>query len=678
MFDGNVSFAGGQNGGVLADRIAADQYASGVNVTTMNGAISPRPRFIHIPLKFLSRSEHEKYWPSLRGGKFQCACFYRSDAGSHIITVINGRIFAVDPISGVVQHIGLPQISLPDRRKMDDKLHPRAKRINFAKAGRFLVLFDYPQRPVIMDGLIARRASSQEIIRTVGGVPTVMQVPEVPESRAGCFVQNRLFVANDAHEFGAGDPVGGINADAPVTFEESLSPAGAYNGQFFSLGTTNINNPITYMGYLQMADTSTGYGPLVVATDEALYTFAANRPRAEWEFIEQFGALSLYSAGVVGQRAAVNVNSDLLFMSGDGQIRSLHMGRDEQTRWSAAPISREVANWMKCHDHSLLKFSVAASHKNRVFFTVNPFTETSRMEDGTMINDIAFHGMVVLELDNVSGLGQQARPAWAGMWQGIKPMEICQGFYDGMNLLHIWSKDPGGINNLYLMSDNPDADADVFEGVRKPVVSRLYSRLYDFNARFVTKALSGLDIKMSNITGRFSVLAEHRSSSNEPFAKWAELNAGVDINCETPPDQKNCIPPFDTAPVTLKELHFGTPEAAQCNPLTNESGDSARVAQIRLTISGPTWSLEDIRLSADESDNRGRKSVEFCNSPEKVVLKKSSPPCPDAGAGKFASNDDWSIHSVAERLAVTQPCQPCTETCPPPQPETLCEPCQTT
>ena len=97
LYDGNISFAGGQNGGILADRIGADQFAAGVNVTTRDGALSPRPRFVQIPLRFRTQREQEKYGLLFKGGKFQCACFYRSSSGSFHIVVISGLIFAVDP-----------------------------------------------------------------------------------------------------------------------------------------------------------------------------------------------------------------------------------------------------------------------------------------------------------------------------------------------------------------------------------------------------------------------------------------------------------------------------------------------------------------------------------------------------------------------------------------------------
>lgn len=675
LYDGNISFAGGQSGGVLADRIGADQYAAGVNVSTRNGALSPRLRFVQITLHFRSSVESAKYRHLFRQGKFQCACYYRSSSGSFHIVVIAGLIFAVDPLTGKVQHIPIEIPSGQDQSKLDT-LHPRLRRVNFAIAGRFLVLFDWSQqRPVIMDGLKARRAGTQSVFRSVNNVTTELIVPEVPPSRLGTFVQNRLFIGNEAHEFGAGDPVGGLNADAPITFEESLSASAQYNGQFFSLGTTNVNNPITYMGYLQVADTSTGYGPLIVATDNSLYTFAANQPRANWE-AGQFGALSLYNAGIAGTRAAVNVNSDLLFMSGDGQIRSLNMSRAEQEKWANAPMSREVANWIICNDPSLLRYSVAASFGNMVFFTVNPFITTAMLANGGQCYDVAFRGMVVLELDNVSGMGQNARPAWAGLWQGVCPMELCNGIYDGQNMLHLWSKDPGSINNLYAVTD--ESKTDVFEGASRPVVSRVYTRLFDFQSRFKTKKAAGVDMKLTNIEGSHRIDLRYRPALNGAFAKWREFAFGVKTNCE---GRERNEPPSNHLPGSIRELHFGSPAESLCDCITNEQSEYLRSAQLRLTIKGANWTVEDLRITVEDADdnNGGRISDQFCKS--KMVDCK--PECPVSCAPSeedfFDGNDDWFLHSAPVRPAdaceESKPCEPCA----PPAVicKTPCEPCPT-
>lgn len=679
LYDGNISFAGGQNGGILADRIQADQYAAGVNVSTRNGALSPRLRFVQVPLRFRTNAEHVKYWPLFRQGKFQCACYYRSSSGSFHIVVISGLIFAVDPLTGKIQHVPIDIPSGQDQTKVDT-MHPRMRRINFAIAGRFLVLFDWSQqRPIIMDGLKARRSASQSVFRTIDHVTTELIVPEVPPSRLGTFVQNRLFIGNDAHEFGAGDPVGGLNADAPITFEESLAPSSQYNGQFFSLGTTNVNNPITYMGYLQTADTSTGYGPLVVATDNSLYTFAANQPRSEWEN-GQFGSLSLYNGGVAGPRAAVNVNSDLLFVSGDGQIRSLNMGRADQAKWANSPMSREVSNWIVANDPSLVRYSVAASFGNMVFFTVNPFLTKAVLSDGTQCFDVAFRGMVVMELDNVSGLGQNARPAWAGLWQGICPMEICNGIYDGSHMLHVWSKDPGSVNNLYNVTN--ESDYDVFEEARKPVVSRLYTRLFDFDARFKNKRNAGADIKLTNIEGANRVDLRYRGSINGNFAKWREFFFGVKTNCE---GREADELPSNHLPGSIRELHFGSPSEAICDAVTNEQGDFMRTAQLRLTISGANWMIEDLRLTVEDADDSsgGRISERLCPTGDALVYADNKPPCPvecePTEDDFFTGANDWMLHSVPTRDPILcdprKPCEPCT----PPQAicKTPCDPCLT-
>lgn len=66
-------------------------------------------------------------------------------------------------------------------------------RFNWAVAGRFVVIFDYPDRPVVIGDYDVRRSKALAF--------------EVPASNLGLFNNNRLIVANAQHEFIAGDPV---------------------------------------------------------------------------------------------------------------------------------------------------------------------------------------------------------------------------------------------------------------------------------------------------------------------------------------------------------------------------------------------------------------------------------------------------------------------------------------
>ena len=626
--DGNVSFAGGQSDGLLADRIRPDQYQKAVNITTKDGTVSPRPGFVHKELEVITEGNvnGRSYARIFRTGKFQAAMAYDTDEGIFIIAVVSGIIFRVDPRTLEVTVIFLGE------EEDGDRMNQYSKRINWSYAGRFLTFFDHPNLPVILEKLDARRTDPDR--KSAAGVP----LPEIPVSAIGTYVQNRLWVASAVHEFTASDPVGGINLDAPITFEEVLASGGAYAGQVFSLGSQSANQPITAMGFLQVADTSTGVGPLFIATRNSIYLYQANLPRTEWEETA-FGRLGLYNAGMAGPRTFTNQNSDLMFLSGDNQVRSLLLGRAGQERWENAPLSREVSPWLEeFANNDLIQVGVAATVGNRVFFSVAPYRTTAMSLDGQSVFDYAHGGMIVLELDNVSGIGQAASPAWAGLWTGISPMEMIT-LDEG---LYIFSKDDGGINRLYFMDEN--ITYDVFEGNEVDIVSRIYTKEYSFNSPFQDKELGNISYSMSDIEGSFAFRSEYKPGHSDKWSLWRNFyhcakTEICDASCEEDCGVYECALPTLNSH-SFREMDFGDPEEKDCDPLTNEQSDVMRKTQLRLTMRGKNWKLRDIHLRFAIQPNTNRPSTQKCETIEQRML------CADPEA------NDWEIHRTATRSAI--------------------------
>lgn len=613
--DGNIAFNGGQNDGTLPDRIGIEQYRRGINVKTTDGVISPRPAFVHTDLTMMTtgKIKNRTFRQIFNTGKFQAAMSYDSDDGTFIIAVISGLIFRIDPSTKEVEYIPIGD--------EDDRMNQYRKRLNWSYAGRFLVFFDYPNLPVILENKEARRANSDDY--------------EVPVSALGTYVQNRFWISNAVHEFTASDPIGGINTNAPITFEEVLAPAAAYLGQVFSLGSQSSNQPITAMGFLQVADTSTGVGPLFVATKNSIYAYQATLPRSEWE-ASAFGRLLLYNAGIAGARAFTNQNSDILFLSGDNQIRSLLMGRSQQERWENAPLSREIVNWLdEFADKDLTFAGVMASYKNRVFVTVAPYRTSAIGLEGQPLFDFAHGGIAVLELDNVSSLGNSAAPAWAGLWTGISPMEIVvldEGPY-------IFSKDDGGINRLYFVDDQKTYD--VFQNQRVDIVSRVYTREYDFGKPFQDKEIGHISYSMSNIEGSFKMIAEYKPGSSERWSLWryfehcaqteicdANVECGVG-ECELPILNSHAF----------REMDFGDPVELDCDLLTNEQSTVVRKVGLRLTFKGKNWRLRNIHLRSQAMPETSRPSTQRCEAIEQRRLYAECEP------------NDWEFYRTATRDA---------------------------
>lgn len=574
LVDGSSDFTGGQDASKVPDRIAANCYASGVNLSTKQGVIQPRWGFERQSIKFPDGfivNQYQRQIPYrevFESGKFQmCAPYYVSGVTQVIIIVVSGIIFSYNPASSSLNVIDIVGGS---------QLNARAQRLNWTAAGKYLVIYDFPDYPVIIDGLQASRAD-----------PTLM---EVPASTQGAFNQNRLYVANASNEFTGGDPVGSLAAPlAPITFKEVQTVGSPYYGQIFQLPTSDHNDPITFMGFLPVSDTSTGIGPLVVATNRAIYSYNTQNPRSSWE-AGGFGTIVNYNAGVVGPRAWASVNSDAFFLSSDGFIRSFSMSREEQHKWARVPISREVENWFTTFDKSLISLSFVSYFKNKIFFSVNPYRmAVEDFKNGGAISDYAHGGMVVMELDNISAMGQAGNPIWAGLWTGINPM-------DTVNLgeeAFVLSKDLTSVNRIYAI--NPNITYDTADNVIRQVRSRVYTKQYVFQDPFLNKELHSIDFNISNIEGDFSVDVKYQPEHAPYMLPWKNYThlapwrtCGIPETC--------LINGF--ASHDIRDFSFGAPADSACNPVTKDLYRVFRKLQVSVTITGKYWEIRECRIKA--------------------------------------------------------------------------------
>lgn len=631
LTDGNLSFRGGQNAGTLPDRIREDQYAYGINITTKDGGAGPRPGFVFTDITVTTEGgvpdvvgKIVPYQEILHSGKFQGAHAYITESLTGILAVVSGVIFVINPVLQTAEVLEIEEqegeltgIS-PQFEPSSQRLDQYAQRFNISNAGRFVVIHDYPDTPVIIEGGVARRADPDAVDEQ--GNPA----PELFASVLGTYNQSRYFFSSIANEFTAGDPVGSTAApDAPITVLEIGTTAAPFVGQVFSLGSTNQNKPITAMGFTQVMDSSTGLGPMFVATKDSIYTFRTDLPRTQWEQT-QFGRLLLFNAGIAGQRAFVQVNTDLMFISGDGRIRSLLVSASGQQKFANTPIDREVQNWNVMDDPELMSIAVAEAVGNRVFFTVSPYRTFAQDLERNPVVDYAFEGMVVLELDNLSGLLADAAPAWAGLWTGIQPMDIVN--VDGT--IWIFSKDEG-VNALYRMDES--LSYDIYKDQPRNIVARIYTREYPFQDRFKLKKEKFVEPTFSNVRGDMSCIIDRKTEASGKWLRWREWrhNAIVD-DCEDA-----CC---DTRPVlqeqSFRDLNFGSPEVeGDCDPITREDLRYFKRAQYRLTISARNWKLQTFRAVANLQED-----AQLIHGPCEHLQRKLEKDCSDVS--------DWLLYSV--------------------------------
>lgn len=591
VIDGTIDFSGGQNSGLTEDRIAKNQFYKGLNTSCKNGSIQPRPRLCHTPVTVVTEGTEAgmTYQRIFDLGKFQGERTFRSDDRSYTISVRGGLIFKIDYKRGKATVL---------RHGDDDRISSLYRRVDIQPAGRFMVVFDWPNMPVIIDGDDAYRSNFYATDEK--GVPT----PQIPQSLLGVFVQSRFWVANSTNEFTAGDPTGDITTpDAAITFFEVYGQQAAYTQQAFNLGAGFGNLSITAMGFLssrnqQSRVQATIYGPLYVATKHSVHVYNAELPREQWGQTT-FGRVELYGTGIVGQRAHTIIGSDVMFQSPAGSIHSLSKNQnDERSGWATTIISREVDDWLIPADKGYLDIGFLTFHNKLVLAGAKPIRIPQRGYRGQVTYDYAHEGMVALELDNVSGISTPASPVWAGLWTGVRPMDALVVDRD----VYVVSKDVDGYNRTYLI--DREAVYDTCNYQRRRVRGRIYLRAYDCEQPFVDKTEHSLDVNLANVIGDLDLRAYRKPLNAEIFGKWGEYNYKEACTDECNTD--GTLAP--NAPVGYRVLSFGDPVEQPCNPANGEPSSTFRELQVMLEFEAGDFRIDKVKLKSealDEADSDG-------------------------------------------------------------------------
>jgi hypothetical protein len=574
IFAGTTEFSGGMNASVSPNAISDNQYFLGVNVIPSKAFLGPRWGFTEIELDFTLTGDYTRttgvkvsYEEIFKSGKFQAFIPYSIGPDYFFIYIVSGFIFLVN-----LQDLTVTVLNKTDQLNVD------ADRVNWSSAGNYLVIFDFPNRPFILEGIQIHRSD-----------PALY---EVPVSVMGTHNQNRLCIANAGIDWTAGDPAGSVATPlAPVSFQEVLVPSSPYVANVYQVPTSNKNNDfITAMGFLQVQDTSTGIGPLLVATNTAVYSYRTDVPRAAWQggnngFV--FGSCLLFRDGIVGQRAHVNVGSDLIFRSSDGQVRALSMARNQQQLWGNSPISREVNSLLEQSDPDLAYVSVTSYYQNKIFNTCNPYRVPCYSAEGALQTDFVSSGVLTIELDTTASLSQRSNPVWGGVWTGLHFMDFGlnnQLFYTASKL--------DGRNRLFLIDKNKTHDT--IKGKERYVRSVLLTKGYDNTDITVNKTLHSLDLGLRNIEEKLKVSADYLSGTYGQFIHWK------DFTYEAPVEQCKPFPNFANGlvPQGIRDLNLGGVSQVTCNVANNTITAVYKDVQIRLIITGKYWELEYLKLKS--------------------------------------------------------------------------------
>jgi hypothetical protein len=430
---------------------------------------------------------------------------------------------------------------------------------------------------------------------------------ELPVGRQMAYGQGRLWLAQ-GRAYVAGDILGGPTS--VVSFTENTYIATATN---FSVPLQS--GDIVGMTFIEVGDTSTGQGELLVVARNAIWSVHTTlTTRDQWNVTPGMITIGLCNIGGTGQRNLVDVNSDMFFRSKDGE-RSYRMARNVQLYsqwgwgaggggfWGYTPVSREMTRIVSTDTLPLLDFCSSALFNNRLLTTANPV----KFAPGS---PPYFSVIMALDFDVVSSIGQKLPPAWDGAWTGLHIYELKSGLFNGVYRCFAFVRNPAtGATELWELRDDL-----FFDNQNVPITTTIETRALDCQKPVNPKQIRTGKLYFTNVLAATEVTVSYRSDGYTTWIPWHDFEimaagsdslpgqpAGGGTLCNIP---LCTVPGFCPSPELQSAGGYWFAQAlpmpdTTCDPITKKLLRNGYHFQFQIQWKGPA-TLEKFVLYCDE------------------------------------------------------------------------------
>ena len=483
--DGFHALPGGMDSGKSPALLGPTECSYSENVSFRGGYAKTRPSYKKLNLASSSAAT------AFVGAKFQGATWFTEDDNEgYIIAVAGGNVYKIEPplVEGNDWTVEDATNSCP--------LADWVEQVYFAQAKEnplknYLIIQDGVNQPFIYDTVGANRYSS-------------VNDKEVPKGTGPmAYGHGRLWVAQGSN-FVAGEIANGPTGVLKFTENEYIAGGGSFR---VPLGAGDI----TAMVFTHAPNSSLGQGELIVFTQNGAVSVTVPADRYDW-FASSDPAqrVTLINNGSMSQNSTALANGDVMFRSKDG-IRSLVSAVRDFSQYGNTPISREVNRILENDDPSYFKYASGVLFDNRYLLTTNTSPDQTK--------GVGFKGLVVLDFDLISSMGQASQPAYDGYWQldvsrsaltrniewtqlvtgMVQSVEHCfcfgrVGRYDSSNAAgdtELWILNRGDSSQIF------DEDGDT----ENKITSIVESGSYEFGSKGSAVKLEGADLWVDNVTG---------------------------------------------------------------------------------------------------------------------------------------------------------------------------------
>ncbi len=483
---------GGVSSAVAPELLPPGQFAWGSNIAIRGGKPHTRPPILERII--------------LPEGLHQGSAYFGVQGGM-IVTSIRGRIYRLRIGTNTFSYEEIP-LSFVNSGVL--------KQAWFQQTVETLVIQDSQSSPILYNGSTARRAGSDE----------------VPRGRSMAYGNGRLWVAINKNELVAGD-IRTRTAGSELFFTETnyLSGGGAL---YFPRGITGLEFiPIT-----GAAD----FGTLIVFSRDSADSIRADvTSRDMWASMVGFVTTVFRNIGAAGDWPITQVNQDLYWRDGRGDIRSLANAISTSGTPGSTPISREVQRLVDFDSEQLLPWVSAIYFDNRLLMTSSPYLNAN--------GGVSFKDIVSLDFSPISTNQQKAPPAYDGQWTGIPgAAQLVTGEFDGQNRAFVISSGEDGVNRLWEIMTRGRDDAYLSCGsglIPNPVESFIEYPSVGFGLPKNRKRIERCDVWISGIDGEMDMRLYWRTDASQKWHQWDESAAcakTTDASVSAPHVWKNLLP----------------------------------------------------------------------------------------------------------------------------------------
>lgn len=459
----------GVNWSLDADRIQSGQMHWCKNASLTNGKFKTRPPFT------------ERL--TLPQGHVQGIAYFDSDSGK-LVTMIDGELYQIE-ISGDSFEYDLVDTGL--------KGSPFARQAWFQQTTIYMVIQNGVDTPIIYDGTSARRAEPNEI-----GV-----------GRAMAYGNGRLWYARGENQYGAGDI-----ADRPgdeLKFTEI--------NFFVGGGWITAPGRITGMAFMPSNDGTTGYGELVVGGRRWMDAVRADiRQRDLWQSAQGF-VRSLYRhIGFLSDDSIAEVNQDLYFRDGNGDIRSIRQAVSDVNTPGQTPISNESLKLFGYESASIMYGGSMMYFDNRLLISASPYMNK--------YGRTTYRDLASLNFVRIGTMRGKAPPEWEGEWEGLPVLKTVKGEFNGQERAFALCLHPDGTNRLWEIHPEKSyhyADRYLDQSgnlQNSPIKSYYETHKLQFGDGSKKKRLELMEVFYSDVRGPVTVSVYFRADNDHEWRLW--------------------------------------------------------------------------------------------------------------------------------------------------------------